>query len=83
MTLSHRAFKILIILSRLVGIKYKDNKFDCKQLLTALWTFLISTPIGLTIIGTGFPIAGWGITILIVLVTINLDETIVLSRAWK
>jgi len=72
--------KIITVLARLIGFKFTDGKLDPNRLITAVWVFLIGTPIGLALFGTQFPIILLGLIILVSLLIINIDDVFKLSR---
>ena len=71
----------LHIIGSLVGVKWR-GEWSAEGLVIAGWTFTVGIPVGMLLFGTSFPVIGWLLAIITVLMIVNLDDALVMMSNY-
>jgi len=74
---------IFLVIGRLLGIKVGASGLDYTQGTTSFWITALGIPLGFLLFGAGFSISIWIAINLCLLMTINLDASLLLMSNLK
>ena len=73
----------ILILGRLFGIEHiTADRFKGGSFITAIWIFMLGIPLGLMFFGGQFPMFGWLIVVMGLLMLTNLDNALTLTASF-
>ena len=71
----------LHIIGTLTGVKWK-GEWSAEGTFIAGWIFIVGIPVGMLLISPSFPITGWLLIVLTVLMITNLDDALVMMSNY-